>query len=306
MSKTPLPVRTPLELLQLEFPQYYFTMQTVWDKLVYIAKATLPEVQPRYSQAETADRLRAKRVWDVLLAGKDNFQVDRDQADKLLTVFPRAAELARESRQFQARAVADVARRGVRQFIDLGCGLPTAPNTHETAQSVQPDTRVVYIDNDEQVLIHAESLLAKAPGVLTIAGDLARPDEILYDWRLRQRLDFYQPMCLVLAMALHFYDAETARELVRQYVNGLPFGSYLVVSVGQLEGETARQFSGQYRAGQIHHHDQETVASFLNGLVLVEPGVVEARAWRSPAFLLDTGHRGHIWAAVGRKAGSAG
>jgi hypothetical protein len=320
MASSRLPVRTPLEVLQLEFPQYYLSMQTIWDKLFYLAEAKLPEVQPRFAQAETADGLRAKldtpvrpftstepsiaRVWDVLLAGKDNFQVDRDQAGKLLAVFPRAAELAQESRQFQARAVADVARRGVHQFIDLGCGLPTAPNTHETAHSVQPDARVVYIDNDEQVLVHAESILSRTPGVLTIAGDLSCPEGILYDWRLRQRLDFYQPMCLILAMALHFYDAGTARDLVRQYIDGLPYGSYLIVSVGSLEGETATQFSGQYRPGHVHHHDRPAVADFMNGLDLVEPGVSEARAWRNPAYVLDTGRRGHVWVAVGRKAGS--
>ena len=113
------------------------------------------------------------------------------QAGKLLTVFPHAAELARESRQFQARAVTYVASRGIRQFLDLGCGLPTAPNTHETAQDVQPEALVVYADNDEQVLTHAENILAKPPGVLPIAGDLSCPEELLYDWRVRQHLDFY-------------------------------------------------------------------------------------------------------------------
>jgi hypothetical protein len=210
MSTGRLPVRTPLELLALEFPQYRISMQTVWGRLFYVAEATEPGVQPRFAQAETAERLRARlrvpvrpfsatepsiaRVWDVLLGGKDNFAADREQAAKLLRVFPRAAELARESRQFQARAVAHVAAQGVRQFIDLGCGLPTAPNTHETARSVQPDAVVVYADNDEQVLTHAESILGRAPGVCTIAGDLSRPDEILYNWHLRKALDFYRPM----------------------------------------------------------------------------------------------------------------
>jgi hypothetical protein len=106
-------------------------------------------------------------------------------------------------------------------------------------------------------------------------------------------------------MALHFYDAETARELVRQYRNGLPYGSYLVMSVGSLEGETGRKFSDQYRAGHIFHHDEATVASFLDELELVEPGVTEARAWRNTAYLLDTGKCGHVWVAVGHKTGSA-
>lgn len=297
-------------------------MQTIGDELFYIAEAQRPEVQPRFAQAQTAERLRAKlsvpvkcfttatpsiaRVWDVLLAGKDNFAVDRDQADKLLGAFPRAAELARESRQFQARAVTYVARCGIRQFLDLGCGLPTAPNTHETAQDVQPEALVVYADNDEQVLTHAESILAKTSGVLPIAADLAYPEEILYDWRVRQHLDFYQPICLILAMTLHFFDADTARALIAQYVAGLPYGSYLIVSVGQLEGEMGAELSKQYSAGRLHHHNCATVTSVLEGLRLVEPGVTEARTWRAPAFSPDHGRRGHIWAAVGRKAGSAG
>jgi hypothetical protein len=319
MTSSRLPVRSPLDLLQLEFPQYRIFMRLIHDRLFCLAEANDPGVQPRFAQAHTAEGLRAKlnvpvrpfssstpsiaRVWDVLLAGKDNFAADRDQADKLLSVFPRAAELARESRQFQARAVRSVALRGVRQFLDLGCGLPTTPNTHEVAGAVQPEAVVVYVDNDEQVVTRAESVLAKAPGVVPVAGDLSYPDEILYDWHVRRALSFYRPVCVILAMTLHFYDAETARELVRKYTDGLPYGSYVVVSVGSLEGEMAGQFSHEYQAGQVSHHDRVTVASFLDGLELVRPGVVEARAWRNPVSLVNSGRRGHIWAAVGHKAG---
>jgi hypothetical protein len=318
MNEGPLPVRMPLDVLQLEFPQYRIFIQTIWDKLFYVAEAVASGVQPRFAQAETAERLRANlevpvkpftcrtpsiaRVWDVLLAGKDNFAVDRDQADKLLTVFPRAAELARESRQFQARAVKHVATRGVRQFIDLGCGLPTPPNTHETARAVQPDAAVVYVDNDEQVLTHAQSLMATAKGVCTVAGDLGHPDEILYDWRIRKALDFFQPMCVVLAMTLHFYDPETARRITRQLIAGIPYGSYLILSVGQLEGEAGTEFSRHYSAGTTYHHNRDTVISFMDGLELVEPGCTEARAWRALISVTSNSRRGHIWAVVGRKA----
>ena len=127
MTKNPLPVRSPLDMLQLDFPPYQITMRTIYGKLFYLAEATSPHVQPRFAQAETAERLRAKlrapirhfttsepsipRVYDYLLGGKDHFASDRDQARKLLHVFPRAAELARESRQFQRRAVTYAARR---------------------------------------------------------------------------------------------------------------------------------------------------------------------------------------------------
>jgi hypothetical protein len=297
-------------------------MRAICGKLFYLAEADRPHVQPRLAQAETTDRLRARlrapirpfvpatepsipRVYDYLLGGKDNFAADREQAVKLLKVFPRAAELTRESRQFQRRAVAYVAKAGIRQFIDLGCGLPTAPNTHETARDFQPDATVVYVDNDEQVLSHAQNHLARAAGVLSVAGDLQYPGEILYDWHIRKALDFCQPMCLVLTMTLHFYDAGTSRRIAAQFTGGIPDGSYVILSVGQLEGEAGEQFTAEYRAGRLHHHGQDEVASFLDGLEPVGPGITEARRWRAPAVSLDGGWRGHIWAGVGRKAGTA-
>jgi hypothetical protein len=322
MSHNPLPVRSPLDVVRLGFPEYQITMRTICGKLFYLAEAHVPQVQPRFAQAETTERLRAKlhapiqpfisaskpsipRVYDYLLGGKDNFAADREQAMKLLKVFPRAAELARESRQFQRRSVAYVAGRGIRQFIDLGCGLPTTPNTHETAREIQAGATVVYVDNDEQVLSHAQSVLAKTEGVLSIAGDLRYPDEILYDWRIRQALDFYQPMCLVITMTLHFYDTQTARRIAAQFIAGIPYGSYVIFSAGQLEGDAGQQFTRDYRAGQLHHHSHEDLASFMVGLEPVGPGITEARRWRAPIVSRGASRRGHIWAGVGRKTGTA-
>ncbi len=164
MAKSPLPIRTALETLQLESPGYRITQIAIGGKLFYAAEAVTDGIQPRFGQAESVERLRAKlrvpevefdatapsiaRVYDFLLGGKDNFDADRQQAAKVLDVYPQAAELAIQARQFQARAVTIVAEAGISQFLDLGCGLPTAPNTHETAQAVQPDARVVYVDND--------------------------------------------------------------------------------------------------------------------------------------------------------------
>jgi SAM-dependent methyltransferase len=315
----PLPVRSPLDLLRLDCPGHQISMRTVADKLFYLAEATAPGVQPRFAQAVTVEGLRAKlqvpvkeftvtepsipRVWDFLLGGKENFTADRDQAAKLLAVFPRAAELARESREFQRRAVTCVAGAGVRQFLDLGCGLPTSPATHEVAQQVQPGSVVAYVDNDELVMSHARSLLARAPGVLAVAGDLARPEEILYDWRIRQVIDFHQPIAVVLAMTLHFFRATTARAITRQLAAGLPPGSYLIVSTGQLDGDIAGEFTSQYDAGHLHHHTRHDLAAFLAGLDLIEPGITEARLWHPAAPVpADTTRQGRIWAAVARTA----
>ena len=322
MAGNPLPVRPALEVLRLEFPQYRIFTRVIGDKLFYLAETAEPGVQPRSAQAETIDRLHAKltvpvreftitapsipRVWDVLLGGKDNFAADREQAEKLLAVYPLAAELARESREFQRRAVGYVAGTGIRQFLDIGCGLPTAPSTHDTAQAIQPGAAVVYVDNDEMVMSHARSLLAPAPGVLAVAGDLAWPDEIVYDWRIRQVLDFRQPVCVVLTMVLHFFDTETARAITGKLIARIPDSSYLIVSVGHLEGETGQRFSTAYGPGQLHHHTREDLAGFLAGIQLAEPGITEARAWRAPELIPGRPRRGRIWAAVGHKASPAG
>ena len=317
MTGDALPVRSPLEPLQREFPDYRIVLHPIAGRLFYLAEAVVPHMQPRFAQAETTDRLRAKlitptreftvtepsipRVWDVLLGGKDNFAADRDQAKKLLTVFPRAAELARESREFQRRAVEYVAGEGVRQFLDLGCGLPTTPSTHETAKAVQPDATVVYVDNDEQVMTHAENVLARTPGVLAVAGDLTHPDEILFDWRIRQALNFRQPVCVVLTMTLHSFPAGTARFITGRLINGIPPGSYLIISAGHLEGGTGEHFTRQYDAGHLHHHTRDDLAGFLAGLELAGPGITEARAWRAPSSVPARPRGGHIWAAVGGK-----
>jgi hypothetical protein len=306
-----------LETLRLEFPFHAISMQTIADKMFYLAEAKSPRVQPRFVQAESTDRLRARlstpvreftttepsipRVWDALLGGKDNFAVDREQAAKLLSVFPQAGQLARESREFQRRAVTLVASAGVRQFLDIGCGLPTTPATHEVAQQVQPSSAVVYADNDELVMSHARNLLARAPGVVAVAGDLAQPDDILYDWHVRQALDFRQPVAIVLTMILHFFDAKTARTICDRLADEIAPGSYLIVSTGHLDGHTGQQFTAEYQPGRLHHHGQDDIAGFLAGLDLLQPGIIDARAWRAPTMLTGQSVQGRIWAAVAGK-----
>jgi hypothetical protein len=229
--------------------------------------------------------------------------VDREQAAKLLSAFPQAGQLARESREFQRRAVTLVASAGVRQFLDIGCGLPTTPATHEVAQQVQPDSTVVYVDNDELVMSHARNILARAPGVLAVAGDLAQPAEILYDWRVRQVLNFRQPIAVVLTMILHFFDAETARSICADFIEEVPPGSYLIVSVGHIDGAAGQQFIARYQAGNLHHHTRADIAGFMHGLEPVEPDITEARVWRAPALLTGQQPTGRIWASVARKPG---
>ena len=233
-----LPIRSALDGLRLEFPEYRISQQVIGDRLFYVAEAADPQVRPVFAQAQTVDRLRSKlripeveinaavptiaRVYDFLLGGKDNFEADRQQARNVLEVYPQAAELVIQARQFQARAVTYAAQQGIGQFLDIGCGLPTAPNTHQTAQAITPGARIVYVDNDAQVLTHARNLLAENTRVLACAGDLAWPAEILYDWRIRQFLDFHQPLCLVLAMTMHFFPPDQAEKITAELIRRPP------------------------------------------------------------------------------------
>ena len=320
MSTSALPIRSALEMLRLECPEYRISQRVIGDRLFYIADAAGPGVQPRFAQAETADRLRSRlripeadfsagtpsiaRVYDALLGGKDNFAADRDQAQKVLDIFPHAAELAIQARQFQARAVSFVANAGTGQFLDIGCGLPTAPNTHETAQSAVPDARVVYIDHDAQVLSHARNLLARSTGVLACAGDLHYPTEILYDWRIRTFLDFGRPVCLILAMTMHFFPPDQAEKITAELISNIPAGSYIIMSVVGGDAELGEQMARTYTTAPVCNHGPGGLARLMNGLDLIAPGITPARHWRAPAF--NPGHRrGHAWAAVGRKPAPA-
>ena len=316
MTKSALPIRSALETLQIEFPEYRISQRVISDRLFYVADAADPGVQPVFAQAETVDRLRARlripeadisaevpsiaRVYDVLLGGKNNFDADRKQADRVLEVYPHAAELAVQARQFQAHAVTYVASTGIRQFLDVGCGLPTAPNTHQTAQAIAPDARVVYADNDVQVLSHARNLLAKASGVLAVAGDLAYPAEILYDWRTRRFLDFGQPVCLILAMTMHFFAPDQAGKITAALIAGLPPGSHVIMSVAGGDTELGEDMARTYTAAPVYNHGSGGLAHFLRDLDIIDPGITEARQWRAPMFVPGR-RRGHAWAAVGRK-----
>ena len=230
------------------------------------------------------------RVYDYLLDGDHNFAVDREVAEKLLAVAPLTVEVTRENRQFLARAVTWAANQGISQFIDLGCGMPTAPNTHETARAVTPVVRVAYVDNDAVVLSHLLALVAKGdPGVTVVDGDVREPDKILE--AVAAGVDLAAPACLMMGYLLHFFLADGARYLVARYVAALAPGSYVVLSAGRADGEAAKQGFGAYSSGatQVYNHSVAEFASFFGPLELVPPGVVDARErrpdWEEPVRL---------------------
>jgi S-adenosyl methyltransferase len=219
------------------------------------------------------------RVWDYWLGGKDNFAADRELAEKLLAIHPPSAQMARENRQFLGRAVGYVAGCGIRQFIDVGPGLPTAVNTHDIAQQVDRRARVAYVDNDPMVISHARGLLARSPGVIAVPGDMRDPEGILADPGLADLIDLDQPACVILAGVLHFVDARTARDVAADFARAIVPGSYLIISVGSGNPSEGKTFTSAYSAARVHIHALEEIQSFFDGLELVPPGVVSVMNW---------------------------
>jgi SAM-dependent methyltransferase len=229
------------------------------------------------------------RMYDFLLGGKDNFTADREAAAHILHVAPFARIMARENRAFLGRAVRFLAgEAGIRQFLDIGTGLPTTNNVHEVAQAIAPTSRVVYVDNDPLVLAHARALLKSAPGGRTayIHADLRAPEAIVSDPVVRDVLDFTRPVALILAAVLHFVpDGDNPEEIMRTLLGVLPAGSYLVASHISAEHVPEREAEAHrpYREAEIplQSRDSGEFARLAFGdLDLVPPGVVLVSEWR--------------------------
>jgi O-methyltransferase involved in polyketide biosynthesis len=223
------------------------------------------------------------RVWDYWLGGKDNFAADRELAQKMLEINPLAAQMARENRQFLGRAVSYVVGMGIRQFVDVGAGLPTALNTHDIALGAHPGARVAYVDNDPMVISHARALLATAQGVVVVPGDMRDPGAILTDPQLTSIIDLAEPVCILLSGVLHFLDASAAREVATAFTRAIAPGSYVIISVGTGQDEVAGPFTAAYTAAPLYIHTPAQVMTFFDGLELVPPGLVPARGWRGGA-----------------------
>ncbi|MHA6616595.1 SAM-dependent methyltransferase [Pseudonocardia sp. DLS-67] len=224
------------------------------------------------------------RIWNYWLGGKDNYAVDREAGDAVIAVYPEILVNARAARGFLKRVVRFLAGdAGIRQFLDIGTGLPTADNTHEVAQRVAPDARVVYVDNDPLVLAHARALLVGTPEGVTkyIHADI-RDVERLMDGAT-EVLDFTEPVAvLILGVLGHIADVDQARSLITQVSARVPSGSYLAISDGT-SNEQRRKLDGERGGGttqRYHAREPEQVASFFDGLELVEPGFVSVSLWR--------------------------
>jgi O-methyltransferase involved in polyketide biosynthesis len=244
------------------------------------------------------------RVYDYWLGGKDNFKADRDEAERLLQIYPDLRRLARDNRLFLRRAVHWLAADcGIRQFLDIGSGLPTASNTHQVAQATAPDSKVAYVDKDPVVVEYADALLADGHDVIAVRGDAADPAAIWADPRVSALIQPSRPCAVIMAAVLHFFPLTAARRIITEFASLAAPGSYLIISVGSSGTRLARE----YTAGTLHNHSPAEIQTLLTGLEIIDPpGLVDAQQWtpETPAPTPQpTRTGGQILAAVARTPG---
>ncbi|MET8472885.1 SAM-dependent methyltransferase [Streptomyces sp. NPDC006422] len=227
------------------------------------------------------------RVWNYWLGGKDHYEVDEKVGDMVTSMYPSIGEVARADRAFLGRAVSYLAgQEGVRQFLDVGTGLPTVDNTHEVAQRIAPDARVVYVDNDPIVLTHARALLTSSAEGRTNYVDADARDPRAIIEAASETLDFDQPVAIMLLGILNFVlDTEEAASIVRELVAAVPSGSYVVLTHPTLElggegNEEAMAFWNENAKPPITARTGAEIAAFLDGLEFVDPGLVSCARWR--------------------------
>ncbi|WP_031061990.1 SAM-dependent methyltransferase [Streptomyces sp. NRRL F-5527] len=259
---------------------------------------------PLYSEINTSVPSSA-RIWNYWMGGKDNYEVDRVAGDEYSKVAPQVVTMARESRRYLIRAVSRVAGElGIRQFLDIGTGLPTYDNTHEVAQRIAPDAKVVYVDNDPLVLVHAKALLySKSPQGVTeyVDADLHDPESILE--AAAQTLDFTQPVALMLMGILgHIRDYDESTSIVRRLQDALCPGSYFMHYDGidtSPQLQEAQQGYDNTGALQYVLRSPEQLTAYYEGLDVLEPGIVSCPLWRPepgiPALPTD------VYGGVARK-----
>ncbi|GAA1889123.1 SAM-dependent methyltransferase [Streptantibioticus ferralitis] len=235
------------------------------------------------------DRAHSARIYDYFLGGRTNFAADREAAGQVLGVFPAAQLAARVNREFMHRATRALASGGMRQWLDIGTGIPTPPNLHEVAQGIAPEARVVYTDNDPIVLAHAAALLCSRPEGRTayVQADVTDPSAVLSAPQLRRTLDLARPVALSLNALLHFVDDEQgggAHAIVECFKRALPPGSTLAVShaTADFAPEALAKVTAIYRAAGtvVRPRDRAEFARFFDGWELMEPGITVSHRWR--------------------------
>jgi hypothetical protein len=268
-----------------------------------------PDDEPESPPLDTSVA-HVARVYDYWLGGKDNFAVDRAAGDEAISAYPDMYSSVRANRAFLRRAVAYLAaEQGIRQFLDIGTGLPSANNTHEVAQAVAPESRIVYVDNDPIVLAHARALLTSSREGATgyLDADARDPAKILR--QAAQLLDFGQPVAVLLVAILQLVgDDDDPYGLVAELMRAVPAGSFLVIS--HVPSDMQRQASGVAEAAsllsrlmtqRVTPRSLAGVTRFFDGLDLLDPGVVPIQQWR-PETGKDAAARAGMWGGVARKS----
>lgn len=243
------------------------------------------------------------RIYDAFLGGKDNFGPDREAAQRLTALLPDAPLAARQNRLFLQRAVSLIAGQGVTQFVDIGSGLPTVQNTHESAQAESPGCRVAYIDYDPVVVAHAQAILAADENVMAAGGDLREPREIIRQLKAREFIDFSRPVAVMLVAVLHFVAEPACYDIVGYLKDQMAPGSYLVISHATADEASEHE---QREAGSVYSQasapliarTKREIARFFGGLDLVEPGIAGVGDWRAG---IHHASRTLCYAAAGKK-----
>ncbi|MEZ0113162.1 hypothetical protein ABH920_007192 [Catenulispora sp. EB89] len=270
--------------------------------------------EPEIPEAQDIPRIdttvpHSARVWNYWLGGKDHYAVDREAGDQFAAVYPGIFDLARLSRYFLGRVIRHLAGEvGIRQFLDIGTGLPTADNTHEVAQRVDPEARIVYVDNDPLILAHANALLISDPRGATayIEADLLDPDTIIRE--ARQTLDFDEPVALILMQVLgHVSNADDdaqARAIVNTLMQALPPGSYLALNESAVTNEANAKATALYNesgGAPYYLREPEQIVGLFDGLDVLEPGIVPIQLWRPDPNPFGEPADVGVWGGTARK-----
>jgi S-adenosyl methyltransferase len=266
-------------------------------------------VSDKSFSAEEIDTSKAHpaRMYDFYLGGLDNYEVDREAAQRVVEAIPDAVPTARGNRAFLGRAVRFIAGQGISQFLDVGTGIPTSPNTHELARAVVPDARVAYVDNDPIVAAHAGARLTNTPGTGFFLGDLRDARSILDHPTLRELIDFGKPVGLMLIAVTHFVtDDEGAYEAVATLTEALPPGSCMALShvtTDFYDKEFWPKVQEAYSraTAPLLARTQDEVGRFFEGFDLAEPGVVHLPRWRPDGPETQEWSQVHLYGAVGVK-----
>jgi hypothetical protein len=249
------------------------------------------------------------RMYDYALGGKDNFAVDREAVERLFAYAPENRDVPRANRRFLGRAVRFVAEQGIRQFIDLGAGLPSQGNVHEVARDVAPGAHVVYVDSDPVVVVHARALLAEEQHTTTVVqADIREPCSVLDNPVVAQLIDFSEPVAVLFVSILHgIADCDDPAGIVRAFAERMAPGSYLILSHLTSEGHPPEQVRKKEEifarsATPFSYRSREEIMRFFDGFELVEPGLTPVTSWR-PELMDKRLHAAGLWwlGGVGRK-----